>query len=181
MVKRLVWGVVVVLAIGVAVGDVVQAEEAPSQKKTQMVLPGARVTASEQKSAAKAAPSALPPAESIPGSVPNILKRLNELDARLDQLSARLTMFERDQAAVRNDYYAFKEKARGPSCSADGLQSSNPLTGAVEKCVPFLCHEVTGVCRTGCSATAECAPGYVCNQTQGDGQCLTPQVQSSEE
>jgi len=173
--KRLVWGIVMVLAMGMAVDRVAQAEEAPAQKKTQLVLPGTRVAPSEQKPTGQmAAPAALPPAESIPGSVPNILKRLDELSARLQELSTRLTMIEREQAAVRKDYYAFKEKARGPACSADGLQSSNPLTGVVETCEPFLCREVTGLCRTGCSATAECAPGYVCDVRQGDGQCITP-------
>jgi len=172
--KRLVWGIVVVLVMGTVVDRVAQAEEAPSQKKTTLVLPGAVKPVSEKKSATPAGSSALPAAENIPGSVPNILKRLDELTAKLNELSTRLTMLERDQAAVRKDYYAFKEKARGPTCSADGLQSSNPLTGAMEHCNPFRCHEVTGVCRTGCSATAECAPGYVCDWNVGDGRCITP-------
>ena len=47
------------------------------------------------------------------------------------------------------------------ACSEDLSQSV--LDGAETECSPYLCNETSGNCREICSATTDCAPGFVCD------------------
>jgi len=148
-----------------------EAEDARPELKTRLVLPRSTSPAQKTGGTVQGSPAPLPAAENIPGSIPNILKRLDELSTRLDQLSTRLTSLEQHQQSLRSDYTAFKEKARGPYCET-AQRSVNPMTGAAETCAAYACNEVTGLCRTSCSVTAQCAPQHVCDRDLGQGQCI---------
>lgn len=52
------------------------------------------------------------------------------------------------------------------SCAPD-LRSSKRVDGTTD-CGRFLCEPTSGLCRKGCTATEECAPGYVCSLATKD-------------
>lgn len=158
------------LAGSVGADRFVFAEEATSTTKTKMITPRSLTTTENKKNTTQGGKVSLPDAENIPGSVPNILKRLDELTRHVDTLSKRLAKLEQGQNELRNELKVLKEKTRGPECSPDASISTNPATGETQNCKPYQCNPVSGLCETGCTYSDRCAMGYVCYEYH----CVSP-------
>jgi len=61
---------------------------------------------------------------------------------------------------------AAQAKANVKMFCADHVTSKNSL-GATERCTPYVCSAVSGLCVKRCAGTDDCASGFVCDNAIG--------------
>lgn len=139
----------------------------------------ARAQAPEPLQAAQ--PVHAPPAMQVrQGAAPPAALQVDR-EAELARENERL---RRDNEALRRENAALKAdvdsyRVLGGSqvhafCGEDGTTSRN-TAGVSSDCARsgYLCEQVSGLCRTTCQNTGECAVGWVCDTAAS--QCITPE------
>ena len=146
-----------------------------AQQKTSVTATHLSLPKKEGSSTSSAKQGPLP--ETVPGSLPDVVKKLEVLNQRVDQLesttNAKLNRLESSYSDLKNNYLKLKQDSRRPECSADHRYSMNPVNNAKVDCGPYACSDITGLCNTLCTNTGDfCVMGAVCDtETQ---KCMWP-------
>jgi hypothetical protein len=82
-------------------------------------------------------------------------KKVAELTKALDEC-------KKGSDECRKARDAAQAKANVRMFCADNVTSKNSL-GATERCAPYVCSAVSGLCVKRCATAADCAPGFGCD------------------
>lgn len=110
----------------------------------------------------------IPSAASIPGTE---AYEIAQLQMQVDELAAAVDDIRQRLARDHDEFSATLASLRRPYCSAD-TEVRDPVSGATESCLPYLCNGAEGTCRTLCRNSSDCAAGYVCDPGRGNGVCV---------
>jgi hypothetical protein len=94
----------------------------------------------------------------------NLKKQIKALKAERDGVQA-----ERDSLTAKINEMTHPGGSLVKAYCADDLTSRN-TAGAENRCTPYRCEPVSGLCRTSASASDQCAPGFLVL----DGRCIHP-------
>lgn len=112
--------------------------------------------------------------EKIPGSPENLKMRIEQLEKNIKILQRTMNATKKEVGQLR-DELSRSLKLDAPPICADVYHSKRPGTGASVSCSPYGCEPSSGLCRTRCTGSADCAPKFFCDTTVS--QCVPSQYQ----
>src|SRR5688572_20798096 len=77
--------------------------------------------------------------------------RVRELNQRVKALEDRLAESDRRFEEFLSEWRDFKAAATPPACATDKRYSERPGTSRRSDCFPYICEEVSGLCRSMCT------------------------------
>lgn len=151
--------------IGVTLFAAAGAQQAPTQPATRTAPQGPQVTV---------APSTI----RAPPTYVELQQQNRQLTQQLAAANQQLTRTRQQYVGLQQQNQSLRTQIAQMTSQGGSLvraycantTTSRNTAGAQMSCDRYLCEPVSGLCRNRCSVTAECAPGYYCN----DAACVPP-------